>query len=149
MTTQLGEIRTVGTLEELVAAVVPVDLEARKAALRRHDELIKPPGSLGALESVAAQLAAIAGRCPAPVAARPWLLLAAGDHGVHAEGVNAWPQTVTAAVVAAACGGRSVSAVLSEAAGVRMTVLDAGLAYDPGDHPDLVRRPARRGTRNL
>lgn len=111
--------------------------------------MVKPPGSLGAIEVVAAQLAAIAGRCPPPVPRRPWLLLAAGDHGVHAEGVTAWPQEVSAAIVAAACQGRSVSAALAQAADVAMTVLDAGLAHDPGNHPNLVRHPARHGTRNL
>lgn len=142
-------IGTEPTLETLIAGVAPVDEDTRGAVLRRHDALAKPPGSLGTLEAVAAQLGAIAGQCPPPVPRTPWLLLAAGDHGVHAEGVNAWPQEVSAAIVGAVCQGRSVSAVLAAAAGIPMTVLDAGLAHDPGDQPHLVRHPVRTGTRNL
>lgn len=139
----------VPTLEDLVAGVAAVDEDARRAARERHAALAKPPGSLGVVEAVAAQLAAVTGRCPPPAPRAPCLLLAAGDHGVHAEGISAWPQEVTAAIVAAACSGRSVSAALAGAGGVRLVVLDAGLAGDPGEHPDLVRRPVRSGTRNL
>lgn len=137
------------TLEQLIAAVTPVDEAARADAQRRSDQLAKPPGSLGRLETLGAQLSAIAHRCPPPVPQHPWLLLAAADHGVHPEGVNAWPQHVTAAIVDAACTGRSVSAVLARAAGIQMTVLDVGLAHPTGDHAHLVRRPVRAGTRNL
>lgn len=142
-------VGTEPTLETLIAGVAPVHEDARAAVLRRHDALAKPPGTLGTLEAVAAQLGAIAGRCPPPVPRTPRLLLAAGDHGVHAESVNAWPQEVSAAIVAVACQGGSVSAVLAEAAGIPMTVLDAGLAHDPGDQPHLVRHPVRKSTRNL
>lgn len=138
----------VPSLESLVDGVAPVDEGARAVALRRHDELAKPPGSLGALESLAGQLAAVAGGAPA-VPRLPWLLLAAADHGVHAEGVSAWPQEVTAAIVATACRGESVSAVLAEASGVAMTILDVGLAHDPAAEEGLLRHPVRAGTWNL
>ena len=149
VTVRVPSTGAVEPVEALVAAVAPVDEAAAAAARQYHDALAKPPGSLGHLESVGAQLAAIACHCPPPEPSHPWLLLAAGDHGVHREGVNAWPQEVTAVIVAAACGGRSVSGALAGAGGIDMTVLDAGLAHDPGDLPALVRRPGGAGTRNL
>lgn len=135
-------------LESLIETVAPVAEGARLDALRRHDELVKPPGSLGALESLAGQLAAIAAG-PPPVPGAPWLLLAAADHGVHAEGVSAWPQEVTAAIVDVACRGESVSAVLADTSNVAITVLDVGLVHDTTTLEGLLRHPVRAGTRNL
>src|ERR1700730_4386324 len=68
----------------LAALVAPVDREAGAEALRRHDRLVKPPGSLGRVEAIGVRLAAIAGACPPPVPRRPAVLIAAGDHGVLA-----------------------------------------------------------------
>lgn len=148
MTPRVPTVREAPPLESLVDNVRPVDDTARNAALRRHDQLMKPPGSLGGLELLAAQLAAIAGG-PPPVPTMPWLLLAAADHGVHAEGVSAWPQEVTAAIVAAACRGQSVSAVLAESSRSALTVLDVGLVHDPDVEDGAVQWPVRAGTRNL
>jgi nicotinate-nucleotide--dimethylbenzimidazole phosphoribosyltransferase len=114
------------TLEDLIAAVEPVDPDAAAAARDRHARLAKPPGSLGRLESLGAQLAAIAGRCPPPVPAMPAVVVAAGDHGVHARGVSDWPQAVTEAMVATmAVGGAAVNAI-ARAVGAAVTVLDVG-----------------------
>lgn len=149
MSSRRAEPAEAPPLEQLVAAVGPVDEAARAQAERRSDQLAKPPGSLGRLETLGAQLSAIAHRCPPPVPQRPWLLLAAADHGVHAEGVNAWPQEVTATIVEAACTGQSVSAVLARAGDIPITVVDVGLAHPAADHAALVRLPVRAGTRNL
>src|SRR4051794_41828991 len=62
--------------------------------------MTKPPGSLGVLEDVAAQLAGIAGTCPPPLPEPAAVAVFAGDHGVHAQGVTHWPQEVTAQMVA-------------------------------------------------
>ena len=62
--------------------------------------MTKPPGSLGVLEDVAAQLAGIAGECPPPLPEPAAVAVFAGDHGVHAQGVTPWPQEVTAQMVA-------------------------------------------------
>src|SRR5215213_10362159 len=83
-----------------IAAVVPRDAAAERAARERLDRMTKPPGSLGVLEDVAAQLAGIAGSCPAPLPVPAVVAVFAGDHGVHAQGVTAWPQEVTAQMVA-------------------------------------------------
>lgn len=113
-------------VDGLIRAVVPVDTGAAGAALERHDSLAKPPGSLGRLEDLGVQLAAISGRCPPPVPARPTVIVAAADHGVHAQGVSDWPQAVTAAMVATAAAGRASVNAIARAVGCSVAVLDVG-----------------------
>jgi nicotinate-nucleotide--dimethylbenzimidazole phosphoribosyltransferase len=81
------------------AAIEPLD-EAAMAATRAHlDRLTKPPGSLGRLERLVVQLAGITGS-PTPRVDRPAVVVFAGDHGVTARGVSAYPSDVTAQMVA-------------------------------------------------
>lgn len=137
------------TLDELIAGVRPVSAAARAEAEHRQGLLAKPPGSLGRLEALSVQLAAVTGRCPPPASVRPALLLAAADHGVHAQGVSAWPQELSTAVAAGCITGSSVAAVLAARAEVRLVLLDVGLLTPPPDGPALRRRPVRAGTRDL
>lgn len=134
---------------KLSAEVGPVDEEAARQARRRHDTLLKPPGSLGQLEQLGAQLAAIAGSCPPPVPAEPAVLVAAGDHGVHARGVTPWPQQITAAMVEQFCAGHAAVSVLADVIGARVSVLDVGVAHPIADHPRLRRARIRDGTADL
>ena len=86
----------------------------RWRAPRPHlDRLTKPPGSLGRLEALVIQLAGITGRPDAPVAARA-IVVAAGDHGVTAQGVSAYPAEVTAQMVANFVAGGAAINVLAE-----------------------------------
>jgi len=71
-----------------------VDQASREDALARQKQLTKPTGSLGRLEDVAVQLAGLQGR-PKPKVDEVWIAIFAGDHGVVAEGVSAYPQEVT------------------------------------------------------
>lgn len=136
-------------LAELLEAIAPVDGQSAHAARQRHDSLAKPPGSLGQLEGLGVQLASIAARCPPPVPASPALIVAAGDHGVHAEEVTPWPQQVTAAIAGAICAGGAASSVLAKRVGATVDVLDVGVAADLPAHPRLVDAKVRHGTRNL
>ena len=137
------------TLDELVRAVHTVDTTATEAARERHTLLAKPPGSLGRLETLGAQLAGIAGRCPPPVPSAPTVVVAAGDHGVHARGVSDWPQSVTAAMVSTVAGGGAAVNAIAGAVGATVTVLDVG-TMATGDPPPGVRdRRIRPGTRDL
>ncbi|HEY2288969.1 MAG TPA: 5,6-dimethylbenzimidazole synthase, partial [Streptosporangiaceae bacterium] len=87
-------------LADTLAAIGPPDEAAGAAARDRQAQLTKPPGSLGFLEDLSVQLAAIAGQCPAPLPEPAAVAVFAGDHGVHAQGVTPWPQEVTAQMVA-------------------------------------------------
>jgi len=133
----------------LAHAVEPVDGERADEARHRHDGLVKPPGSLGMVEQLGAQLAAIAGRCPPPVPAAPAVILAAADHGVHAQGVTPWPQAITAAMVEVFCQGRAAANAIAATVGARVAVLDVGVAGDPVRHPRLRRARVRDGTADL
>jgi nicotinate-nucleotide--dimethylbenzimidazole phosphoribosyltransferase len=93
------------TSTEARAAIAPIDARAADDARRRIDRLTKPEGSLGRIEDLAVRLSAIAGRVvDRPYAAKA-VLIGAGDHGVTAEGVSAYPAEVTPQMIAAFCGG--------------------------------------------
>lgn len=71
------------------AVVRPIDLaRAGAAAVERTNQLTKPRGSLGRLESRGTQLAAIAHTCPPPLPEPVTVCVFAGDHGVLAHGVS-------------------------------------------------------------
>ncbi len=130
--------------------VTPVDAAAARAAAARHDQLTKPPGSLGLLEQVGVQLCAIAGRCPPPVPEPVTVAVFAADHGVAAEGVSAWPREVTAQMVANFCAGGAAINVLARHAGADVVVVDVGVATPiPAAAPGLLRRAVRAGTGNI
>lgn len=133
----------------LLDSVSPVDASAVAAVEVRHLELTKPPGSLGRLEGLGAQLAAIAGRVDPPTPAPATVAVFAGDHGVHAEGVSPWPQEVTAQMIANFCGGGAAINAIARANGLRVAVVNAGVASDLADHSDLRNTPVRAGTGNL
>src|SRR5690606_2460349 len=106
-----------GPLAAASALVPPVDDEAEHAARARHLQLTKPPGSLGRLESLGFQLAAISGQVPPPVPRPAAVAVFAADHGVVASGVTPWPQEVTAQMVANLVSGGAAINVLARQAG--------------------------------
>ena len=71
-----------------------IDPQAHEQALARQQQLTKPAGSLGQLEALAVQLAGLQGQVK-PSVDHLWIAIFAGDHGVVAEGVSAFPQAVT------------------------------------------------------
>ncbi|PSL05157.1 nicotinate-nucleotide-dimethylbenzimidazole phosphoribosyltransferase [Haloactinopolyspora alba] len=140
---------TENTLGDLVKSVVAVDGVAAEQARQRHTGLAKPPGSLGWLEELGARLAGISGRCPPPVPSAPAVVVAAADHGVHAQGISDWPQSVTEAMLATiASGGAAVNAIAGSV-GAEVTIVDVGTART-GPVPDGVHdERVRAGTRDL
>jgi nicotinate-nucleotide--dimethylbenzimidazole phosphoribosyltransferase len=135
------------SLAGLVAAITPADPRAGVLAQRRLDELTKPPGSLGRLEEIAARLVMLTGL--APRVTRPVVFTFAADHGVVAEGVSAYPQSVTAQMVENFLRGGAAINVLARQAGARVVVADFGVANPIGAFPDLVRTSFGAGTQNI
>ena len=125
-----------------------VDLAAREAALRRQDTLTKPPGSLGRLEEIGAQLAAISGQAR-PTVARKAVVVMAADHGVAREGVSAYPPEVTAQMVLNFLRGGAAINVLARQAGARVVVVDMGVAGELPAHANLEHRKIGAGTRSM
>ena len=136
-------------VRELAGRVLAVDRGAVVAAIHRQDNLVKPPGSLGRLEEIGIQLAGIARACPPTVPQRPAVIVAAGDHGVLAQGVSPWPREVTAAMIAGFCGGTAAINAIAATVGAEVVVLDVGVASELADHPRLVRARVRPGTDDL
>lgn len=108
----------------------------------------KPIGSLGRLERLAAQIAARTGTL-LPRLDRCALLLFAGDHGVAAEGVSAYPQAVTRQMLLNFLGGGAAANVFARTVGASIRVVDAGVAGKPVEHADLVPMRVGSGTRNF
>ena len=78
------------------------------------------------------------------------LVIFAGDHGVAAHGVSAYPPEITAAMVRTFVSGKAAVSALARAHGVRVRVLDLGVDDDLADVPAAVRRfKVRRGTRPI
>lgn len=107
------------------------DADARQAAAARQAELTKPPGALGRLEDVAIHLAALQGTAR-PGVDRVHITVFAGDHGVTAEGVSAFPQAVTAEMVKNFARGGAAISVLARELGASLEVINLGTAFDTG-----------------
>jgi nicotinate-nucleotide--dimethylbenzimidazole phosphoribosyltransferase len=90
-----------------------------------YDAKTKPRGSLGRLEDVGMRIVEIRGHVPARL--RAVVVVAAGDHGVVEEGVSAYPQEVTAQMVANFRAGGAAVNVLARAAGAEVVIADRGV----------------------
>jgi nicotinate-nucleotide--dimethylbenzimidazole phosphoribosyltransferase len=108
------------------ASPVP-DRAAAIIARDRLDELVKPAGSLGALEPLIERWAAITGAAP-PAAPRAGVLVCAADHGHVVHGTSLFDGEVSAQVTAAAARGETAVGVLARRGGHALLVADVGLA---------------------
>jgi nicotinate-nucleotide--dimethylbenzimidazole phosphoribosyltransferase len=119
----------------------------REAARARQDQLTKPTGALGRLETLAIELAGLQ-HTEWPRAANVPITVLAGDHGVVAQGVSAYPQAVTIAMMANFRAGGAAISVLARELGSRLEIVDAGtLAEAP--MPGVITDKPRRGTRDF
>jgi len=118
------------------------------AELRRKiDGKTKPLGALGRLETLALQLGLVQGSLT-PQLHRPQVIVFAGDHGIAAEGMSAYPRDVTWQMVMNFLAGGAAVNVLARDAGMDVIVVDAGVNHDFGAHADLHHAKIENGTRN-
>jgi nicotinate-nucleotide--dimethylbenzimidazole phosphoribosyltransferase len=136
------------SLDHLRSKIAPLDETSMQAALTHQDQLTKPQGSLGRLESLSIQLAGITAQ-PQPAIRQKVVTVMAGDHGVVAEGVSAFPQDVTPQMVENFLHGGAAINVLARHVGARVVIVDMGVAVDIKPHPDLVVRKIGYGTQNI
>ena len=123
------------SLAELAAACgnIPAgDVAAAAAVAARDARLTKPSGSLGRLEEAVAWLARWQGRSP-PRLARVEILVFAGNHGVTAQGVSAYPAAVTAQMVANFAAGGAAINQLARIADANLRVLPLSLDQPTAD----------------
>ncbi|CAI8792886.1 nicotinate-nucleotide--dimethylbenzimidazole phosphoribosyltransferase [Methylocaldum szegediense] len=124
------------------------DENAARLAAERQAMLIKPPGALGRLEALAIRLAAWQ-RTPKPTADRVRIVVFAGDHGVTEEGVSAFPQSVTAAMVNQFARGGAAISVLARTLGAELEVINLGTVEETGSVPGVLDLRLGLGTANF
>lgn len=118
---------------------------SRQRAQERQDQLTKPQGSLGRLEEVAVQLAGLQ-KNPRPQITQPQLVVFAGDHGVVAQGVSAFPQSVTIAMLSNFVNGGAAVSVLAKLHGMGLAVVNCGTAESCEQLTGVIHRPVMAGT---
>lgn len=133
-------------LQETIANIRPLDAKALGEAWERQKRMTKPAGALGMLEIISAQLSGLSRMCPPPIPEPAAVAIFAGDHGVHAQGVTAWPQEVTAQMVANFLGGGAVCNAFAAQVGAEVCVVDVGVATELPASPGLLPRKVRPGT---
>ncbi len=133
-------------LQAVLARIQPVSEKKLAEIQSRIDRQAKPVGSLGRLEEFARRYVAITGR---EEIRDKRIYTFAGDHGVAAEGVSAFPQEVTPQMVYNFVdGGASINA-LARHAGADVQVVDLGVATEFDDLPGLIKRKIAKGTANF
>ncbi len=119
-------------IRALVAAMPGPDGEAVAEVRARDATLTKPPGSLGRLEQIAEWLAAWQGRAP-PAVNRPLVAVFAGNHGVAARGVSAYPAAVTRQMVENFAAGGAAINQICRVYDLGLKVFDLALDLPTGD----------------
>ena len=135
-------------LKRTIRSIGPLDKNAMDAARARQNSLTKPPGSLGRLESISTQVAGITGQAR-PILTDKAIITCAGDHGVVAQGVSAFPQEVTPQMVYNFLSGGAAINVLARHVGARVIVVDAGVAAHMDPQPGLVLKKVAHGTADM
>lgn len=135
------------SISTLVNRISSMDKSAEEAAWAHLNQLTKPPGSLGKLETLAVKLAGISGKVVSSYPNRGVIVMAA-DHGVCEEGVSAFPSEVTAQMVLNFLGGGAAVNVLARQAHAEVLCIDIGVKSDL-KHPQLVSKKVRYGTANM
>ncbi|GAC1414234.1 MAG: nicotinate-nucleotide--dimethylbenzimidazole phosphoribosyltransferase [Candidatus Velthaea sp.] len=130
-------------------AIPPLDSAAAAAARLRIDQLTKPVGSLGRIEELAVQLSGIAGGTPVHAYERRTILIGAGDHGVAADGVSAYPPEVTAQMVGGFLAGFAAVNAFARSVRAEVYVANFGVREPLAAHPRLLDVNVGYGTANL
>ncbi|NTU53850.1 MAG: nicotinate-nucleotide--dimethylbenzimidazole phosphoribosyltransferase [Chlorobiaceae bacterium] len=134
--------------QQILDSIRPVDMSLTATVQAHLDDLTKPQGSLGRLEEIALKYA-IATGTTSPAIPKKKIFCFAGDHGVAAEGVSAFPAAVTPQMVYNMLGGGAAINVLSRHTGADLEVVDMGVNHDFADHPMLRQLKVAYGSSNM
>jgi len=136
-------------LEQTISAIKPeLNQNTFAKANERLQNQAKPPGSLGIMEEIGARLAAITGTIDIHLANK-WIITCAGDHGVAAEGISAYPPEVTPQMVLGFAGGGASVNVIGKHAGARVKAADIGVNYDFDPGLPIFHKKVKYGTGNF
>jgi len=120
----------------------------RQQAQVHQNQLTKPQGSLGRLENIAIELAAMQNTVK-PQIHTPHMLIFAGDHGIVAQGVSAFPQSVTIAMLANFVNGGAAVATLCKKQGIVLNVINCGTANACEHLANIIHQPIMAGTHDF
>ena len=134
-------------LKQTLDAIRPVDRTVMAAAQREIDYCLKPPGSLGKLETMARQIAGITGQVHNAIKKKAIVVMMA-DNGVYTEGVAMYPQDITRIGAEFVTTGRMGVNFLARQAGADIIAVDIGIQVDV-DLPGVINRKVRYGTANF
>jgi nicotinate-nucleotide--dimethylbenzimidazole phosphoribosyltransferase len=137
-----------GLLEVAINRISEPDQKFYKAANDRLRNQVRPAGSLGALEDVAARLASIFKTLDVQLTEKA-IITCAGDHGICEEGVSLFPSEVTPQMVLTFLGGGASINVLARHAGAVVEVADLGVNYDFDPELPIFHKKIRKGTSNF
>ena len=130
-----------------MSAVVPPSAEVAASAAARLGALAIPVGALGRLGDLGVWVCATQGEVPPRELSDVRLVIFAGDHGVAAHGVSAYPAEITAAMVRTFVMGKATVSALAASHDVKVRVLDLGVDDDlDGVDPEVQRHKVRRGS---
>ena len=135
-------------LTSIIEKIEPIDKELMEEAQNRLDSLTKPQGSLGRLEELAKKAVGIT-RQRFPSFDKKVIVTMAGDHGVAAEGVSAYPKEVTAQMVLNFVRGGAAINVLARHVGAEVVVVDMGVAVDLDESLQVIPKKIGYGTKNF
>lgn len=139
---------TLAPLDWLLLPPAEIDGRAVDEARARQARLTKPPGALGRLEELAIRLAGLHGTS-LPGVDPVRVVVFAGDHGVMAEGVSAFPQAVTMEMIRNFSRGGAAISVLARELGMPMEVVNLGTVTDPGLLTGVINVNLGPGTANF
>jgi nicotinate-nucleotide--dimethylbenzimidazole phosphoribosyltransferase len=122
-----------------------LDPDLSRRLQHKLDRKTKPVGSLGQLETLALRIGLVLGS-ETPRLREPQVLVCAGDHGLAAQGVSAYPSDVTWQMVENFLAGGAAVSVLARQQGLALTVVDCGVRHDFAPRAGLVIRKVAAGT---
>jgi nicotinate-nucleotide--dimethylbenzimidazole phosphoribosyltransferase len=140
-------------LQEIIEGIRPASSDWLAKARERTAQLVMPPRALGRLHDISERLCAIR-ETLAPSVRRKVVMVMAGDHGIVAEGVSAYPQEVTGVMIRTfLAGGAGISAIARHV-GAEVWVVDMGVAADLAEpsfenSDRLLQRKVAPGTANF
>jgi len=134
-------------MDWLTAPIPAPDKHYLQSAAKHNKQLTKPAGSLGKLEQLAIQLAAMHAT-DNPCVDKVWISIFAADHGIAAAGVSAFPQSVTAEMVKNFVHGGAAISVLAKQHQAYLEIVDVGVASSLTDL-NIIHQKVASGTANF
>ena len=135
-------------MKRITVNINPTDKSLQPQLQNKIDKKTKPVGSLGVLEDLALKMGLIQHSLN-PEAERKGVIVFAGDHGITAEGISAYPADVTPQMVLNFLNGGAAVNVFCRTGNIKMAVVDIGVNYDFPPDKNLIDKKVRRGTRNF